>query len=288
MLEANCHCSGSEAETTKPTRAQSRSWWEKGENIVDKKVPRPGWWGWRGIFCRLWGWRRHRKGQAQRPSSGHEAARLGERDPGAHMEGMCFGVSGGPDAAAPGKASGRLTWGCWGSPHTEAMGTGGQPGPWVWGQMGGWELGSQEVGAAPQLPEAEGTQRAEKMLRAESQGNAWLKSRGDAGEGARASKICVTVAMAKRSLREQWSCGQEEWLQVKMGRSLWERGAQNKGGSFNCKFPGESMTFKLKWGSSEKLPSRWLSSFKDEGCVGCTNQDHHLQFRKASGMGTVF
>ena len=37
---------------------------------------------------------------------------------------------------------------------------------------------------------------------------------------------------------------------------LWERGAQNKGGSFNCKFPGESMTFKLKWGSSEKLPSR--------------------------------
>ena len=43
--------------------------------------------------------------------------------------------------------------------------------------MGGQELGSQEVGAAPQLPEAEGTQRAEKMLRAESQGNTLLKRR---------------------------------------------------------------------------------------------------------------
>ena len=52
------------------------------------------------------------------------------------------------------------------------MGTGDQPGPVCEIRWGDGSLGVQEMGAVPQLPEAEGTQRTEqleKMLREERQ-----------------------------------------------------------------------------------------------------------------------
>lgn len=58
-----------------------------------------------------------------------------------------------------------------GSPTQKRWGQEASLGPVCEIRWGAGSLGVQEVGAAPQLPEAEGTQRAEKMLRAESQGN---------------------------------------------------------------------------------------------------------------------